>query len=25
LPMIYLDPNHKITLALVALHDGLRS
>jgi hypothetical protein len=25
LPMIYLDPNHKITLALVELHDGLRS
>lgn len=25
LPMIYLDPNHKITLALVALHDGLRT
>lgn len=24
LPMIHLDPNHKITLALVALHDGLR-
>ncbi len=24
MPMIYLDPNHKITLALVALHDGLR-
>jgi chromosome partitioning protein len=24
LPMIYLDPNHKITLALLALHDGLR-
>jgi chromosome partitioning protein len=25
LPMIYLDPSHKITLALVALHDGLRT
>ena len=25
LPMIYLDPSHKITLALVALHKGLRS
>ncbi|MDP1531077.1 ParA family protein [Rhodoferax sp.] len=25
LPMIHLDPNHKITLALVALHDGLRA
>jgi chromosome partitioning protein len=25
LPMIYLDPNHKITLALVELHDGLRT
>lgn len=25
LPMVYLDPKHKITLALVALHDGLRS
>jgi len=24
-PMIYLDPNHRITLALVALHDGLRA
>ncbi|MEO8121128.1 MAG: ParA family protein [Rhodoferax sp.] len=24
LPMIYMDPNHKLTLALVALHDGLR-
>ena len=24
LPMIYLDPSHKITLALVELHDGLR-
>ena len=23
LPMIYMDPNHKLTLALVALHDGL--
>ena len=23
LPMIHLDPNHKITLALVALHDAL--
>jgi len=23
-PMIYLDPSHKITLALVALHDQLR-
>jgi chromosome partitioning protein len=25
LPMIYLDPNHKITLALIELHDGLRT
>jgi chromosome partitioning protein len=25
LPMIHLDPGHKLTLALVALHDGLRS
>jgi len=25
LPMIYLDPNHKITQALVELHDGLRN
>jgi chromosome partitioning protein len=25
LPMVYLDPKHKITLALIALHDGLRS
>jgi len=25
LPMIHLDPNHKITLALVELHDGLRA
>jgi chromosome partitioning protein len=25
LPMIQLDPNHKITLALVELHDGLRA
>jgi len=24
-PMIYLDPSHKITLALIALHDSLRS
>ncbi len=24
-PMIYLDPSHKITLALVALHDRLRA
>ncbi len=24
LPMVYLDPKHKITQALVALHDGLR-
>lgn len=24
-PMIYLDPSHKITLALIALHDGLRA
>jgi chromosome partitioning protein len=24
LPMIYLDPNHKLTLALVELHDGLQ-
>lgn len=23
LPMVYLDPNHKLTLALVELHDGL--
>jgi chromosome partitioning protein len=23
LPMIFMDPNHKLTLALVALHDGL--
>ena len=23
LPMIYLDPNHKLTLALVELHDTL--
>ena len=25
LPMIYFDPDHRITLALVALHDGLRT
>ena len=25
LPRIYLDPGHKITLALIALHDGLRA
>jgi chromosome partitioning protein len=25
LPMIHLDPNDKITLALVELHDGLRA
>lgn len=25
LPMIYLDPSHKITLALIALHDRLRA
>lgn len=25
LPMIHLDPSHKITLALVELHDGLRA
>lgn len=25
MPMIYLDPHHRITLALVALHDGLRA
>jgi chromosome partitioning protein len=25
LPMIYLDPNHKLTLALVALHEVLES
>jgi chromosome partitioning protein len=25
LPMIYLDPSHKITLALIELHDGLRA
>jgi chromosome partitioning protein len=25
MPMIYLDPSHKITLALVELHDGLRA
>jgi chromosome partitioning protein len=24
-PMIYLDPGHKITLAMVALHDALRT
>jgi chromosome partitioning protein len=24
-PMIYLDPNHKITLALVELHNSLRA
>ena len=24
LPMIYMDPGHKLTLALVALHDGLQ-
>ena len=24
LPMIHLDPQHKITLAMVALHDGLK-
>ena len=24
LPMIYMDPNHKLTLALVELHDGLQ-
>ena len=24
LPMVYLDPSHKITLALIALHNGLR-
>ena len=24
LPMIYMDPGHKLTLALVALHDSLR-
>jgi len=24
-PMIYLDPSHRITLALVELHDGLRA
>ena len=24
LPMIYMDPGHKLTQALVALHDGLR-
>jgi chromosome partitioning protein len=24
LPMVYLDPNHKLTLALVELHDGLQ-
>ncbi len=24
LPMIFMDPNHKLTQALVALHDGLR-
>ena len=23
LPMIYLDPNHKLTLALVELHEAL--
>ena len=25
LPMIHLDPSHKITLALIELHDGLRA
>jgi len=25
LPMIHLDPGHKITLALIELHDGLRA
>ena len=25
LPMIYLDPNHKLTLALVALHEAIES
>ena len=25
LPMIHLDPNHRITLAFVELHDGLRA
>ena len=25
LPMIYMEPNHKLTLALVALHGALRS
>ena len=25
LPMIFMDPNHKLTQALVALHDGLRN
>ena len=25
LPMIYLDPSHKLTLALIELHDGLRA
>ena len=25
LPMIYLDPSHKLTLALFELHDGLRA
>jgi chromosome partitioning protein len=25
LPMIHLDPGHKITLALIELHDGLRT
>ena len=24
LPMIYMEPNHKLTLALVALHGALR-
>ena len=24
LPMIYMDPSHKLTQALVALHDSLR-
>jgi len=25
LPMIWLDPNHKLTLALVDLHDALEA
>jgi chromosome partitioning protein len=25
LPMIYMDPNHKLTLALVELHEALEA